>query len=338
MHGWRVPLVLVLITRAGVSGLAAPPACHMNIQGTGGRSVSQASLECTGGTITAAAHTALLGPYLGGFRGVVWDDKGCGATDCLLTLCGNTTASFLNSVVANVNSLETLQGIICIVGNSNVSFEGSLFAYNSAINGTLHVRNNAKVSLVRSVVTGNAATGVTLIANGTVQYRERKGTGAGIYLTGTAQLEMSSCTVSNNTASHSGGGLWAEDSAAISVSNTTFDNNKAIPGVLDALVFKALLLEQRLCVYHLASANGSLPNANNTLASANDTWAKMIHNVGVTQFQAAVLRMHYGVNMTMQILPTTWSQVTATLTPPAMVMLGRAFGTSKRQLSIISTL
>eukprot|EP00877_Chromochloris_zofingiensis_P000442 jgi/Chrzof1/10399/Cz04g40150.t1 len=75
-------LVVLALGACASTAAAATPVCRMNIQGTGGRAggraVRNASLVCSGGTITAAADRSILGPFTSGFRGVVWDEGGCG--------------------------------------------------------------------------------------------------------------------------------------------------------------------------------------------------------------------------------------------------------------------
>eukprot|EP00877_Chromochloris_zofingiensis_P008202 jgi/Chrzof1/3635/Cz13g03080.t1 len=229
----RVVLVLAAWTAA------ATPVCQMNIQGTGGRAVRSASLVCEGGTITAAADKSLLAAFVSGFQGVVWDKGGCGRSKCLLTICGNTTAKFDRSSIKNLNASESLVGILCVIDDSVVSFEQSMFASNTAVNGTLHIRDRARVAFLNSEVVRNIGFGSNThsftkeIINGciinTTQTQEwnGKGAGAGIHAGGFAQVTLSGTHMSSNKASSNGGALWVEGNAKAIISNSTIHNNSA---------------------------------------------------------------------------------------------------------------
>eukprot|EP00877_Chromochloris_zofingiensis_P008205 jgi/Chrzof1/3638/Cz13g03110.t1 len=221
-------LLAVLVLAACAWTTAARPVCRMNIQGTGSRAVSNASLVCTGGTITAVADKSLLGPFTSGFRGVEWDQGRCGGSNCLLTICGNTTAKFVQSSMKNLNATDTLTGIACVIDNSVVSFEQSIFASNMAENGTLHVRDTTRVALLNTNVIGNLAFGGN---PDSMYYREEpwngKGAGAGLHVRGFAEVTLSGTNISSNIASSFGVGIWTEGNARVVMSNSNVHNNSA---------------------------------------------------------------------------------------------------------------
>eukprot|EP00877_Chromochloris_zofingiensis_P001388 jgi/Chrzof1/1124/Cz01g41040.t1 len=208
---------------AAVSPPAATATCRMVFHGTSGGAVRNASLSCVNGTITAAGDQYLLGKD--SFQGAVWDQTGCGDARCLLTLCGSTNALFVNSIVENINATDSLDGIICIRGSSEVRFERAVFANNTAINGTLHALDKAKVSLVDSVITGNTAYGgdsnVTAVWN-------LKGAGAGLYARERAEVTISNSTIAHNKASRSGGGIWVQDSVVLALVSSNVSQNNAV--------------------------------------------------------------------------------------------------------------
>eukprot|EP00877_Chromochloris_zofingiensis_P011015 jgi/Chrzof1/6167/Cz17g14020.t1 len=164
-----------------------------------------------------------------GFRGVVWDKGWCGGSKCLLTICGNTTAKFVQSSLKDVNATDSLKGIVCISDHSDVRFEQSIFASNTAVNGTLHVGDAAKVALVDSKVIGNMAFGGNFwVANDVYQPWNGKGAGASLHVRGFAQVTLSGTAVSSNMASRRGGGLYTEGNARVIMSNSTVYNNSAL--------------------------------------------------------------------------------------------------------------
>lgn len=124
--------VVVLLQQAHV---AARATCKLHLEGFGSsRGIKSAQLSCSGGTVTASAHPVLLANFTRSFSGVQWSGYGnCGnfTSDCLLTICGDTSASFTAALVRNVNVSQTADMLVCLAGSSNLVFEAAQFQGNA---------------------------------------------------------------------------------------------------------------------------------------------------------------------------------------------------------------
>jgi hypothetical protein len=161
--------VLLLACSAAAAGPAAaeapaaPPrtakpsaTCSINIVGKGPDAegqVESASIACKGSGFSMAVSSASLGKFKKQFQGVVWDAEDCQELGCLLTFCGSSNVAIVDSSISNVSATE-YQGTLCISGSSRVEISDSSFSDNAAENGTLHVREEAMVTLRNSAVSG----------------------------------------------------------------------------------------------------------------------------------------------------------------------------------------
>jgi hypothetical protein len=128
-------------TTAVLQQQAAGPAigqahCKLAIHGFGKKiGIASASLSCTGGTITAAAHDELL-QFWGTKRpteGVVWTSHNTGACAlgkrCLLNICGGS-ATFLGSTASGVRP-DTVSVLVGVGGTARLTFTKGTFTNNS---------------------------------------------------------------------------------------------------------------------------------------------------------------------------------------------------------------
>jgi hypothetical protein len=180
--------------------------------------VKSAQLSCSGGTITASAHPAILANFTGSFSGVQWSNDGdCGKQrqECLLTLCGNTPVLFPSAVVRNVNTSDTAGMLLCFVGNNNLSFEAAQFEGNAirpitvlSPNVSLHVKNTTfKANQLPERVFSPSLSGGALLIDG-----------------GTARVESSN--LSGNSVDSSGGAITVMNSARLHLVATVLSGNK----------------------------------------------------------------------------------------------------------------
>lgn len=211
------------VTAPGATAGAA--VCSLNIQGNGKYTgLKAAGLSCTGGTITVAAHRVLQqiwgAQQLPG-QGVVFStDAACSPSPtCMLAICGQSNAVFINPSVTDVMEEEDLGVVLCVTGNSTVSFRSGTF-------------------------TANAVTSVAVYVEGTTalvdqcQFRnnvippEGEGfwTNPSSMFVQQAAVQVQSSTFFNNSASGDFGGIYALDMARLTVRNCTFEHNKASSG------------------------------------------------------------------------------------------------------------
>jgi predicted outer membrane repeat protein len=137
----------------------APPSatCTINIVGKGSDAegeVESASIACSGSGFRMAVNTTSLGKFRKQFKGVTWDADDCEELGCLVTFCGASNVAITDSTISNVSAPGT-RGTLCFSGSSRAVIRASTFSDNSAQNGTLHVRDEAVVTLRDSMVSGN---------------------------------------------------------------------------------------------------------------------------------------------------------------------------------------
>jgi predicted outer membrane repeat protein len=167
-----VTAVLLLVVNAAAAAPAAarvptPPrsftpasTCTINIVGKGAdaeREVESASISCKGSSFSMAVSPTSLGKFKKQFKGVTWNPDNCWEMDCLVTICGDSSVTIVDSSISNFIATES-QGTLCIANSSQVLISDSSFSDNTAENGTIHVRDEATVTLRNSAVSG--ATGI----------------------------------------------------------------------------------------------------------------------------------------------------------------------------------
>lgn len=203
---------------------AAKVVCRLHMEGFGDKTgLAAAELVCSGGLIRAAAHP-MLAPFTRSFTGVQWAGStgGCGVVkkSCLLTICGNSVATFDRATVSHVNVSNAAQSILCLAGHSSLVLRQARFHGNTG--NCIKVFQpwaNATVTLGLSscVFTNNSATvdagGALALAGGTawVESSTFLGNsalqqGGAIMLTRTAKLSLVSCLLQANTGDWCGGG------------------------------------------------------------------------------------------------------------------------------------
>lgn len=148
---------------------AGATVCSLRIRGSlQGDAIASSSLSCFGpNPLIATMNETMLGSRVKSANNVAWaaasssrcapnGSSGMAATSCLLTLCSGTNTVLVNSSVIGVVAKGSV-GIICLVGSASLTVQDSSFLNNTAINGTLHVRDSAQLVLQRSLVLGAKA-------------------------------------------------------------------------------------------------------------------------------------------------------------------------------------
>jgi hypothetical protein len=148
------------------------------------------------------------------FSGVQWSDAwDCvtNHTNCLLILCGDTSATFSAPVIRNLNVSKTTGVFLCLTGNSDVLFEGSQFQENAGRPITTLSRS-VKLHVKGSNFTGNNVPWKNLA-------------GGALWLGGgTAVVESS--VFSSNVVMMDGGAISeANNSSSIDLSSSVFKGN-----------------------------------------------------------------------------------------------------------------
>jgi predicted outer membrane repeat protein len=191
--------------------LATPAAtCTINIVGKGSDAEGEAesaSIACSGSGFRMAVNSTSLGKFRKQFKGVTWDPDGCADLGCLITFCGASSVAITDSTISNFSALST-EATLCFSGSSRAIISNSTFSGNSAQNGTLHVREEAVVTLRNSIVSDNTG------------YR-----GGGAQISGEAVFTTIGSTWTGNYATF-GAAVNVRDTATLwAVDGNLFDGN-----------------------------------------------------------------------------------------------------------------
>lgn len=205
-HLW---LLLSLLLGCIICTVVESTECILRLDGTGNG--PEASLQCRDGSVHLAFNTAVR-VVQNENSGRVVTSKTCKVDGCIITIC-DSTAVFRTSSVSNVQleaSLEEKEGIICVNGNSNVTFEG-LTVYSSYGSG-IFARDNARVVISNSSFTGGRAKG-----------------GAGVLALGYTDVVIKDSVFSGNTVDgyYGGGGLAAGENATVRLEKSVVTQNTA---------------------------------------------------------------------------------------------------------------
>lgn len=214
-RGSALLLLGVVVLLQQQTHVAARATCKLHMEGFGSaQGIKSAQLSCSGGTITASAHPVLLANFTRTFSGVRWsNDSDCGifTTECLLTVCGDTSATFPSAVVRNVNVSQNIGRLLCLGGSSNSTFEAALFEGNAcrpisvrSDSVSLHIRGSNFTN--NKLLWPDMAGGALLVAGG--------------------EAEVESSAFSGNVVLDSGGAVAVGKSASLQVSSTLFTGNK----------------------------------------------------------------------------------------------------------------
>jgi predicted outer membrane repeat protein len=230
---------------AGATAGAAE--CSLRLAGFGDRpGIKSASLSCTGGTITVAAHKELQN-YWGqnkALPGVAWNDGDDCVTNkgCLLTICGKSNAVF---EAATVTSLKADSGEaawrlpVCVTKGSTVTFRRSSFTMNKDVAPLLIHSNGTSVLVDQCTIQGNTNTNGSFssavsikdahltILSSTVAANTAAGTSSGaITATGTAQINIQGSSFMKNTAAN-GAAMHVRDQVVVTIQGSRFEANNA---------------------------------------------------------------------------------------------------------------
>jgi hypothetical protein len=211
---YHLLLLLLLVQQGAV--VTGTVTCQLHMEGYGHiTGLKAAHMACSGGMIKAAAHP-MLAPFRHSFSGVQWintDGCGVGRRDCLLTICGDTTALFEAAAVTGVNVSTAAQSLLCVGGRSNIAFQRAGFHGNTArCISVLQQPSNATVwlHLNKCVFTNNSAP---------------VDVGGAIALAGGTTLVEGS-TFSGNSVQERGGAIGVMHTARATIISTLFQRNK----------------------------------------------------------------------------------------------------------------
>ena len=151
----------------------------------------------------------------------------------------NSTTTLTNSTVRDNTSSGNGGGAFNAYGSTK--FEETTISGNSAQYGGGGLENSSgTMTLTDSSVSGNTAgsagalmnfQGTTTLDNTTVSVNTAHYTGGGLYNAIQANMTVTGCTVSGNSAGHNGGGgLYQEGSSMLTVTDTTISGNSANSG------------------------------------------------------------------------------------------------------------
>lgn len=248
-----VPGPTAVLQQQAAGPAAGQALCKLVIQGFGKKiGIASASLSCTGGTITAAAHDELL-QFWGTKRptqGVVWKSHEAGAcapgSGCLLSICGGS-ATFLGSTASGVQTNEA-SVLVCVGNSARLTFRNGNFTVNNLTPlAILHPK--AHVLVVHGNFQGNIMTeaeanlaGAIVVNNGTlvVQSSTFLGNKASGRQTGALTVEGQGIVTINESRfganrAKFGGAVHATDQAHVTVHGGTFEGNTASGTAADGM-------------------------------------------------------------------------------------------------------
>jgi predicted outer membrane repeat protein len=178
---------------------------------------------------------------------------------CLLSICGETNATFDEFKIFDVNMTIDLDALVCFAEGSKVKIQGGLIRNNSAAYAVLIASNSSSVQILDSKFTGNSIAGLYVTGEASADISRSSFTnntsdtpinvvsgarvnisqchlignaapeGAGcIYLAGAASVVLAQSNLSNNTA-HQGpaGAISANENSTLDVTDTLFSYNSA---------------------------------------------------------------------------------------------------------------
>jgi hypothetical protein len=221
---------------------AATAECVLSLSGrteVPDRFYGTAQMTCTGGGQVYVALAPQLEGFEPSFRGVQfrdWDYVSLGKQriPCPMVLLGDTCAVFVRSKIVDVDYQYTPDHnppILCVVGNSQVTFNGISVKNNKGTG--LVVMDNATVLITDSsrfinTTSGQAAVHtpsaivaadqahVTITGKTRVQRNESPGCGGGVHVRDHAKLNMAGAIIDDNIG-FSGGGICASDDAQVTI-------------------------------------------------------------------------------------------------------------------------
>jgi hypothetical protein len=221
-----VALLLVVLRYSCSSAAAGVPkgaVCELEIMADRrGEEIAHAALTCKGSaTPTIAVDEGFLGPFKRHFKGVKWDPDDCQEHGCLLTICGETHATFSKAIFMGVNR-KFDNGALCFAGRSKVTLVGAKILSNKGSGGigvwgqsTLNILSGSLVA--RNVAVDATGGGICAWENSTVVIRD-------------------SIIAENVAVAHSGGGLSAEEGARVVIINSLIEGNLADSNIAGGLL------------------------------------------------------------------------------------------------------
>jgi hypothetical protein len=240
--------------------------------------ITYASLSCTGGPVHLAINETLLGKFKANFKGVIMDERQCDPVNlkepssfrrqrCLITVCKGTHATFKDSIIKDVEAmiflrsyasmdnatatatvgLRSVDGLLCVVGRSNVAIVNTTMATNVGPHVLLVA--DSTVTLANSSIRYNNASGymgvvlvesnssVSITGSTTITHNMNNA-GAGIYIAPNSTVHITDAvSITHNMASAGqfraeGGGVYvAPNSTLIIAGAAVVSHNDATTGL-----------------------------------------------------------------------------------------------------------
>jgi hypothetical protein len=152
-------VLLLLLARARASADAAAASasiCRLDMKGDGAGGLRDASLDCSGGTVTAAIDRAFFGKHANQFRGLKLGACNVAYT-CALTLCGSAPVVIEDSLVEGV----TYEGdLVCLASEQHATVSHSVFKDNTCMRGgVVHLFDSAFINVSKTNFTDNVGVG-----------------------------------------------------------------------------------------------------------------------------------------------------------------------------------
>jgi hypothetical protein len=260
------------VTRVPQPAAAAAAECVLNISGRTkfyDRFYGTAQMTCTGGGKVFVALAPELEGFKSRFTGVQfhqWSDVSLGQllTPCLMVLLGETRAVFVRSTIVNV---EYNPPILCVVGNSHVTFKG-IAVENNRGTGLLALNNatvlitdgsrftNTTGGYVGSAIVAADQAKLTITGKSRVRSNKSPGCGGGVRVQGNAKLYVEGASMINNNAGFGGGGVcaWGKAEVSICCGSVIANNTSFKPGGCHGGIVGGGILVEDNAVAHITNA------------------------------------------------------------------------------------
>eukprot|EP00775_Hariotina_reticulata_P012380 gene12380-12514_t len=187
-------------------------------------------MTCTGGGKVVVALSPELKAFKSGFTGVefqtyAYAHLGLLSVPCLLMLVGDTNAVFVRS---NITDVYYNPPILCIGGNSNITFKG-ITVVNNRGTGLLVLDNatvlftegskfiNTTGGYIPSAIVAADRSCVTMSGKSIVQANLSPGCGGGFHVQDNSKLLLTGGSIVSNNSGMGGGGLCVRGNANVTI-------------------------------------------------------------------------------------------------------------------------
>ena len=155
-------------------------------------------------------------------------------SSCLITVCGESNATFDRLEVANVTaSSEHFHAVVCFAGNSTTEIQTAAVRNVRVHVAALLVTDNSTVLLLDGTFTQNRNSGVQVERNGRAHVTRSSFTNnteySALWARGSAHIVLNDCVLANNTA-EKGAALLARGNASVHINGSRLYGNSAKSG------------------------------------------------------------------------------------------------------------